>query len=97
MIAEEDPERKVEPEDIDFGFYFPFEYVTVVCQVLELSDFAYWPEAGGLNNQDANLVADIMTWFRLQRRLRFEYKDSQWQAPGERVIRGGYDAFGAEH
>lgn len=85
MIAEDDPEQKIEPDDVEqFGFHFPFGYVSQICWVLEASSFTYWPVAGGLDDQNADLVADVMTWFRLMRRLRWEYEHGVWETPGER-------------
>ena len=82
MIVADDPDRKVEPDEIDdFGFHFPLSYLMQVCWVLESSGFQMWPNAGGLDDQNADLVADVMMWFKLVRRLRWEYEHEIWQDP----------------
>lgn len=67
----------------DFGFYHPTDYLSQVCWVLEASDFTYWPKAGGLDDQDWYLIQDVITWFRLARRLRWELEQGIWRPAGE--------------
>lgn len=80
MIADDDPKREIEPDDVeDFGFHFPFKYLTLVIQVLRLSHFTYWPRAGGLDDQDSALIRDVFTWLKLERRLKWEYVQGLWE------------------
>ena len=89
MIADDDPALNLEPDDVgDIGFHYPIDYVTRVCQILKLSHFSYWPRAGGLDEQDSFLIDDVMTWFRLANRLRWEYEEHQWRGPGDQKPKG---------
>jgi hypothetical protein len=98
MIAADDPKREEEPEDAeDFGFHYPLDYLTRVCWVLEASSFTYWPQGGGLDDQDSFLIADVMTWFKLMRRLRWEYAHKVWKSPEEMTARTGYNPLSEPH
>lgn len=66
----------------DFGFWYPVEYVSEVVAILELSRFCFWPNAGGLNEQDSHLIDDVRTWMRLKRRLKYEYDAGIWREDG---------------
>lgn len=99
MIADDDPKREIEPDEVeDFGFHFPVDYLKLVIQVLRLSNFTYWPRAGGLDNQDSSLIRDVFTWLMLERRLKWEYLHGQWQ---EKTKEGGakttYDPMTQPH
>lgn len=96
QIAADDPKREVKPDEVDdFGFHYPTSYLSQVCWLLEASNFQVWPRTGGLDEQDANLIQDVMTWFRLQRRLRWEYEQGQWRPP--EAPRQGFDPIASTH
>lgn len=48
------------------GFYYPLDYVMQTFQLWYYSDFQVMPEAGGLNNQDPQWLADMTTVLRLK-------------------------------
>lgn len=43
--------------------------------ILELSQWACWPDAGGWADQDAALVDDITTYAKLKRRIEWEVEN----------------------
>lgn len=69
----------------DFGFHFPFDYVADVAWVLSRSNFTFWPQPGGLDDQDWFLIRDVRTYFQLEQRLEWERK--QGPPRGERARR----------
>ena len=71
----------------DFGLHYPVEYVSRVLDILELSNFVTWPEAGGLNHQDSFLIDDVLTLSRLKRRIRWEIENG-YQEHEEQVVEG---------
>lgn len=98
ILAADDPKKTPEPDGMeDFGFHFPSGYLNQVCWVLEASHFTMWPHPGGLDDQDSALIADVITWFRLMRRLRWEYEGDQWHTPHERATSSRYNAFSEPH
>lgn len=46
----------------DFGFDEADDYVRLMAPLVYMSNFAAWPEAGGLNNQDEAFVKDMTVW-----------------------------------
>lgn len=96
LIAADDPNK--EPDVIDdFGFHHPVAYLERVCWVLEASSFSFWPKDGGLDNQDSFLIDDVMRWFTLHRRLRWEHKHGMWRGPDEMPQQPAYNPMSAEH
>lgn len=51
----------------DFGFYYPFDYLAKVMPIVEASDYASLPRAGGLDDQCPYFLEDLNTWLRLKR------------------------------
>jgi hypothetical protein len=45
-----------------------------VVSILKASNFTFWPEAGGLFDQDAFLIEDILLWLTLENRIKWEQK-----------------------
>lgn len=48
------------------GFHYPLDYVCQTFQLWYYSDFQVMPEAGGLNQQDPQWLADMTTLLRLK-------------------------------
>ncbi len=48
------------------------EYVALVVALLKRSNFTFWPEAGGFNDQDMDLVEDVMVYLALERRAEWD-------------------------
>ena len=66
---------KKEPEAIgDFGFHYPLETLMLAISILKASNYAVWPESGGLLDQDAFMIQDILLWLAIERRLEWEGK-----------------------
>lgn len=61
-----------DPENDDFGFHYPFSYVELIAEILERSNFSAWPEPGGVDDQDAFLLADMLRYLRLKESIRQE-------------------------
>lgn len=45
----------------DWGLYHDWEYLAFRFQIWVESGFQVWPRAGGMDEQDADLVADFRT------------------------------------
>jgi hypothetical protein len=71
------------PEIGDFGFFYPYNTVLLTVTMLKASNFVCWPEAGGMWDQDSNLIRDVLTYLSLERRVEFEQKEIDSETAGE--------------
>lgn len=53
--------------------------------ILEASRWSAWPEQGGVLDQDAFLLQDVMTYLALRRRIEWEVKGRDMFAEREDV------------
>jgi hypothetical protein len=68
-------EITIPPHPGDFGFHYAdVTYISMVAQVLENSNYTSWPEQGGLNDQDWDLIQDALTWIRVRDWIEFSEK-----------------------
>lgn len=56
----------------NFGMFYPFDFVQQAAEILRLSSWASWPSGGGWADESDDLVADIMLYFKLDRRAKWE-------------------------
>lgn len=42
--------------------------------VLKASNYTCWPEAGGMLDQDSRMIADMLQFLSLERRVEYEQK-----------------------
>lgn len=63
------------PQEIgDFGWWYPWDYVQLTCELAIMSNYALLPEPGGLNAQDWYWVQDLLQYLRIKARVRWEHK-----------------------
>lgn len=72
MIADGIDTESEPPEITDFGFSYPVTHLARVVSILKRSNFCFWPDAGGFNDQCEYLIDDVLTWLAIERREEWE-------------------------
>lgn len=76
------------PEELDFGFHYPVNYLSKHAWFLVRSNFVFgWPRPGGLDDQCEFFVRDVMLWCDLQAATRKDGTDPDRQDGGD-LFRG---------
>ncbi len=91
-IASSISDDETPPPVEDFGLHHPVAYVELVVSILKRSNFTFWPDEGGLNNQSSQLIDDVLTWLALERRTRWEHE----QGIDSEEMFDGYDEVQTE-
>lgn len=72
LHPDEIDQRLGPPRPEDFGFHHPLDYVETAVSLLRASQWRCWPDDGGWASQDQSLIDDVMTYLRVERRVRWE-------------------------